>query len=136
MIFDWREFSGRPTWDWSDFNDEIESSFLTSDQDKSLAKEWKVGGVWLGGLNKDELSISQSSQPSSAIVIQPQNVLRPLNRGDERVVPLNPNEELEGEVREKDKKQVGLKSWEWNMSQDPARRWAIAFAWIAAGFAE
>jgi len=135
MIFDWREFSGRPTWDWNPSQESYENLIPS---DKSLAQTWIPGSVWLG----DQVLMRQNQDPetskiiSNPIVIPPQNILRPLSKGDDRVIPLNLSETLQvGDVGDS-KEENGLKSWEWNMSQDPARKWAIALAWMVAGVAE
>lgn len=161
MVLDWRELGSRRTFDWSPLGEDflswrkgVDKEVLLAgldEGDRNAARQWKMGSVWLGdvdGVNAIASGNSNSPNPASAspvishppVLIDASRIMRPSNSAVRMLEPGKSSEEQEqaqadladatssaGTAPESD-----LEQWEWKMTRDKSRGWAIAGAWAVA----
>lgn len=159
MILDWRELGSRRTFDWSPLGEDflswrkgVDKEVLLSglDQgDREAAKHWKMGSVWLGDIAADARK-AKAPYASPPVVIDARQILRPEHsviasalggggsgRGGSGSLDAEALEQIKGELADATGSagtaaESDLEQWEWNMTRDPSRGWAIAGAWAVA----
>lgn len=153
MILDWRELSSRRTFDWSplqggflDWRKGLSKEVLMSgldDGDKAAARVWTAGSVWLGDVS-DSGGDALSSPPP--VVIPSPRIIRPHERfpkqqdgGESPGAAANTAADADAIADATSSSPTGgsqaetdLEQWEWSITRDPTRGWAIAIAWVAA----
>lgn len=144
MILDWREVSARKTFDWSplgsdwlswrkgETKERLEAGLDVGDRE--AAKHWKAGSVWLG--DTDDHDHAAGGQP---VLIDESRVIRPGQlHGAKNQADLLAAQALEQEMKAEigdtggSKAETDLEQWEWKITRDPSRGWAIAGAWAVA----
>ncbi|CAO1617334.1 unnamed protein product [Sympodiomycopsis kandeliae] len=145
MILDWRELSSRKTFDWTPLQNEDWLSWRNTkgydkevllagleESDQIAALKWKAGSVWMGDINNS----------SSVVVLDADRIIRPHSRfagggpgrftSNQSEFDLALSEQIQSEIGDSgaSKAEHDLEQWEWTITRDPSRGWAIAFAWL------
>lgn len=144
MILDWRELSSRHTFDWSPLQGGAQDAWLNwrkglskevllaglDDADTKAAAVWSAGSVWFGDLP------SQSETNAQAVVLPANRIIRQNTRflggggggsqGEADLDPISASSSASSSASP----ESNLEQWEWAISRDPSRGWAIAAAWV------
>ncbi|WFD36758.1 hypothetical protein MCUN1_003645 [Malassezia cuniculi] len=111
MLLDWRELASQPTWEWTPLlqivfpTGPLTNQTLIAPSEKDAFEKWSAGSVWLHG-----------AQP---IVVPADKFAW---KGE-----LTQNSTADSSTDSQEKK---LEQWEWKLTHDASRGWAIAFAWL------
>ncbi|CAO1621621.1 unnamed protein product [Parajaminaea phylloscopi] len=149
MILDWRELGSRRTFDWSPLGEDFLSWRKGVDKqvllvgldegDREAAKQWTMGSVWLGDVDAPGDTPKGKGRP---VVIPAQQILRPQQSVIASAIggstaDVEAQEQMKADLQDATSSagtaaESNLEQWEWKMTRDPSRGWAIAGAWAVA----
>lgn len=112
MLIDWRELASQPTWEWAPIRHLMNHIGLQTNQTKLTVSEkqafqnWTAGSVWL--------------------------------HADKPIIVPSDNYTWKGELKQEHESlnttastpETKLEQWEWLLTHDSKRGWAITFAWL------
>lgn len=127
MLIDWRELAGMPTWDWAPLQQFVNTYTTWGPQhgagaanftpaERQAVEKWTAGSLWL-------------DNPQAPAVVPPSNFYwegRPESApATSSLAAAAPTQNATTNTTE----ETRLEQWEWRLTHDSSRGWAIASAW-------